>query len=248
MNDIFKLFKKRAQAGKSTNISDVIKDLPEKEQTEMMSDVGGKFDRTHKSYLSISKSGRLKSKKSQSSRALQEDLFLPASAVSIDISSNSYQSSSNPTAHNINNYHNHHNHHSNNLAKSTSAYEPLSMASSRLKPIIYDQNSDNADSRTSSTSSSFRSSCDESPQQLLPNRQMIPNQSNLNRMPARHTNTQGYYQPNQIVNNISNYNHISSSGSSNMNSYTNISNNNNSSNKNNISGSSNNNPIFKRYY
>ena len=53
MNDIFKLFKKRAQAGKSTNITDVIKDLNEKEQTEMMSDVG-KFDRSSKSYLSIS--------------------------------------------------------------------------------------------------------------------------------------------------------------------------------------------------
>ena len=36
MNDIFKLFKKRAQAGKGTNITDVIKDLNEKEQNEIM--------------------------------------------------------------------------------------------------------------------------------------------------------------------------------------------------------------------
>lgn len=134
MNDIFKLFKKRAQAGKSTNIQDVIKDLNEKEQSEMMSD--NKFDRNNKSYLSISKSGRLKSKKSQNSRALQEDLFTPTSAVSIDITSH-LSTTSNSTKYD----------------------------SSRLthKMPIYDQHSDNADSSTSSTSSSFRSSYDEIP-------------------------------------------------------------------------------------
>lgn len=168
MNDIFKLFKKRAQAGKSTNIQDVIKDLNEKEQTEIMSE--NKFDRTNKSYLSISKSGRLKSKKSQNSRALQDDLFAPATAVSIDISSSHVSSA-------------------NSNLKST--YE--SRLSSN-KPI-YDQNSDNADSRTSSTSSSFRSSYDDVPVQNL-------------RLPTRLTTQQGYYPTNAGL--ASNYNHSNS--------------------------------------
>lgn len=74
MNDIFKLFKKRAQSGKSTNITDVIKDLNENEKDEI-----GKFDRGNKSYLSISKSGRLKSKKAcqNNTRILNDDLFNP---------------------------------------------------------------------------------------------------------------------------------------------------------------------------
>lgn len=75
MNDIFKIFKKRAQAGKSTNIKDVIKDLNENEKNEI-----GKFDRGNKSYLSISKSGRLKSKKASAQsanahRMINEELF-----------------------------------------------------------------------------------------------------------------------------------------------------------------------------
>ncbi|CAF0719784.1 unnamed protein product [Brachionus calyciflorus] len=72
MNDIFKLFKKRAQSGKSTNITDVIKDLNDSEKDEI-----GKFDRGNKSYLSISKSGRLKSKKNKNSRIMNEDFFDP---------------------------------------------------------------------------------------------------------------------------------------------------------------------------
>lgn len=217
MNDIFKLFKKRAQAGKSTNITDVIKDLNEKEQTEMMSDVG-KFDRSSKSYLSISKSGRLKSKKSQNSRALQEDLFTPGSAVSIDITSHI---------------------HSNNLNKSS--YES---SHSRLKPIIYDQNSDNADSRASSTSSSFRSSFDEAPPPNL-------------RMPSRLV--QSYYnQPNNNIQNVSNgvinsnyqLNNANNNNYSNNNNNINInrinSSNTNKSNSSNITN--NNNNIFKRFY
>ena len=89
MNDIFKLFKKRAQAGKGTNITDVIKDLNEKEQDEIMgSDVGNKFDRANKSYISISKSGRLKSKKSQNNaRILNDELFSPSSSSSSSVSS-----------------------------------------------------------------------------------------------------------------------------------------------------------------
>jgi hypothetical protein len=87
MNDIFKLFKKRAQSGKGTNIQDVIKDLNENEQDEL-SDVG-KFDRANKSYLSISKSGRLKSKKSQNqSRVLNDDLFSPSNNLNINYQSN----------------------------------------------------------------------------------------------------------------------------------------------------------------
>ena len=85
MNDIFKLFKKRAQAGKGTNITDVIKDLNEKEQNEIMgSDVGNKFDRAKN--LSISKSGRLKSKKSQNGlRVLNDELFSPSSSSSSSV-------------------------------------------------------------------------------------------------------------------------------------------------------------------
>ena len=134
MNDIFKLFKKRAQSGKSTNITDVIKDLNEKEQNEILGAEGGRFDRANKSYLSISKSGRLKSKKSQSSRALQEDLFNPVSSKLAEIAS-----------------------------RENSASSPISkgiLKNSSTKPL-YDQNSDNADSRASSTSSSFRSSYEE---------------------------------------------------------------------------------------
>lgn len=107
MNDIFKLFKKRAQSGKSTNINDVIKDLNDSEKDEI-----GKFDRGNKSYLSISKSGRLKSKKTKNSRIMNEDFFNP--------SKNSDSNS--------------------------------------RKPNECDQHSDNFDSVTSSTSSSFRSS------------------------------------------------------------------------------------------
>jgi hypothetical protein len=211
MNDIFKLFKKRAQAGKSTNITDVIKDLNEKEQTEMMSDVG-KFDRSSKSYLSISKSGRLKSKKSQNSRALQEDLFTPGSAVSIDITSHI---------------------HSNNLNKSS--YES---AHSRLKPIIYDQNSDNADSRASSTSSSFRSSFDEAPPPNL-------------RMPSRLV--QSYYnQPNNNIQNVSNgvinSNYQLNNANNNYSNNRINSSNTNKSNSSNITINNNNNNIFKRFY
>lgn len=89
MNDIFKLFKKRAQSGKGTNIHDVIKDLNEKEQDEIMGSDVGKFDRANKSYLSISKSGRLKSKKSQNqSRVLNDDLFNPANNLNINFKSN----------------------------------------------------------------------------------------------------------------------------------------------------------------
>ena len=84
MNDIFKLFKKRSQSGKGTNIHDVIKDLNEKEQDEIMGSDVGKFDRANKSYLSISKSGRLKSKKSQNqSRVLNDDLFNPANNLRV---------------------------------------------------------------------------------------------------------------------------------------------------------------------
>lgn len=90
MNDIFKIFKKRAQAGKSTNIKDVIKDLSENEKDEI-----GKFDRGNKSYLSISKSGRLKSKKASAQsanahRILNEDLFKgPATNINNNVNLNS---------------------------------------------------------------------------------------------------------------------------------------------------------------
>jgi len=132
----------------------VIKDLNEKEQNEIIGAEGvGKFERGSKSYLSISKSGRLKSKKSTSSRALQDDLFNPVSSKLAEIAS---RDSNHSSALNsgitfrsgnalINkarpNTYDHHHHNS-----SSPVHKPL-----------YDQNSDNADSsRTSSTSSSFR--------------------------------------------------------------------------------------------
>ena len=83
MNDIFKLFKKRTQSGKTTVISDVIKDLNETEQNELVGGNGGsssRFDRGNKSYVSISKSGRVKSRKTQQAvRSLKEDMFSPTS-------------------------------------------------------------------------------------------------------------------------------------------------------------------------
>jgi hypothetical protein len=153
MNDIFKLFKKRAQAGKSTNLTDVIQDLNEKEKNEIMGTDGvGKFERGSKSYLSISKSGRLKSKKSQSSRALGDDLFNP---ISTKLSEIACRENNNLLNNNNNNCSNSHNGISRNPIKKP-VYDP------HPNMRTYDQNSDNADSsRTSSTSSSFRSSIEE---------------------------------------------------------------------------------------
>ena len=161
MNDIFKLFKKRAQSGKSTNITDVIKDLNEKEQNEILGAEGGRFDRANKSYLSISKSGRLKSKKSQSSRALQEDLFNPVSSKLAEIASRENNATTTPMSKGI-----------------------LKNSASNSKPL-YDQNSDNADSRASSTSSSFRSSYEELNRQEFINSKLPAHhayhQTNMNR-------------------------------------------------------------------
>lgn len=152
MNDIFKLFKKRAQSGKTTNITDVIKDLNEKEQNEIMgSDGVGKFERGSKSYLSISKSGRLKSKKSQSSRALQDDLFNPVSSKLAEIAAR--ENRENQLLNNMQ---------SNGISRNV------------MKKSVYDQNSDNADSsRTSSTSSSFRSSFEDIPKQGFSSKSQI---------------------------------------------------------------------------
>ncbi|RNA10591.1 hypothetical protein BpHYR1_044804 [Brachionus plicatilis] len=130
MNDIFKLFKKRAQSGKSTNITDVIKDLNESEKDEI-----GKFDRGNKSYLSISKSGRLKSKKTKNSRIMNDDFFNPGK----NIDSNNNFTKGRKSNHNE-----------------------------------CDQHSDNFDSVTSSTSSSFRSSMEEIDQNNT-NQQMMRN-------------------------------------------------------------------------
>jgi hypothetical protein len=77
MNDIFKIFKKKSQAGKTTCVLDIIKDLNEKEQEEIVA-ANRPFERANKSYLSISKSGRLKSKRAQhadTSRQLRHDMF-----------------------------------------------------------------------------------------------------------------------------------------------------------------------------
>lgn len=97
MNDIFKIFKKRAAAGKSTNIKDVIKDLSENEKDEI-----GKFDRGNKSYLSISKSGRLKSKKASAQsanahRVLNEDLFKGPLIVNNNNANNNSNGSNQPS-------------------------------------------------------------------------------------------------------------------------------------------------------
>lgn len=92
MNDIFKIFRKKQQAkeandGRAANktglksvcVLDMIKDLSPKEQDEIIEATSSRFDRASKSYLSISKSGRLKSKqhrdKASEARALKHDLF-----------------------------------------------------------------------------------------------------------------------------------------------------------------------------
>ncbi len=162
MNDIFKLFKKRAQSGKATNITDVIKDLNEKEQNEIIGAEGvGKFERGSKSYLSISKSGRLKSKKSTSSRALQDDLFNPVSSKLAEIASRENNQNHISNLNGGITYRN-------NIGISSKArpntydHHHVSSSQSPAHKPVYDQNSDNADSsRTSSTSSSFRSSIED---------------------------------------------------------------------------------------
>ena len=153
MNDIFKIFKKRAQSGKSTNLTDVIKDLNEKEQNEIMGSDVGPFDRGNRSYLSISKSGRLKSKKSHNaSRILNDDLFAPAPANSSSVAVmttasrqvTSFDSMVDCSPSKVN-----------EICGGEASKGGVSIT--RSKPL-YDQYSDNADS---STSSSFRSSLED---------------------------------------------------------------------------------------
>ena len=74
MNEIFKIFKKRSKAGKETRLEDVFKDLKEDEKREI-SNEGKNFERGSSAYLSISKSGRFRSKKLQSARILKDDIF-----------------------------------------------------------------------------------------------------------------------------------------------------------------------------
>jgi hypothetical protein len=224
MNDIFKLFKKRAQSGKSTNITDVIKDLNEKEQNEIIGSEVGRFERGNKSYLSISKSGRLKSKKSQSSRVLQEDLFNPVTSKLAEISmmennaNNNYNKNVNINM--SNSYNNNNN--NNNININSNRHLLLQKSSadqhSRTHPQkpIYDPNSDNADSRASSTSSSFRSSYEnilqQSPQQQF--HKELNSKSQITKKPvASSTSANNYYQINNtnrniLINNNSNNNNI----------------------------------------
>lgn len=186
MNDIFKLFKKRAQSGKTTNITDVIKDLNEKEQNEIMgSDGVGKFERGSKSYLSISKSGRLKSKKSQSSRALQDDLFNPVSSKLAEIAAR--ENRENQLLNNIQ---------SNGINRNV------------IKKSVYDQNSDNADSsRTSSTSSSFRSSFEDIPKQGFNSKSQIikkqmPNSNSYQQSGSNYYQQSSHYHQTSLNRNI----------------------------------------------
>jgi hypothetical protein len=75
MNDIFKFFRKKAQSSpkKGITVLEIIKDLSEKEQDEIME--SNRFERGQKSYLSISKSGRMKSKRAHHTNNRAQDLF-----------------------------------------------------------------------------------------------------------------------------------------------------------------------------
>jgi hypothetical protein len=151
MNDIFKIFKKRAQAGKGTNIADVIKGLNEKEQNEIIGSDVGRFERGSKSYLSISKSGRVKSKKTQkSSRILNEEFFNPTS-----------------------------NHNSEIIMGRNSNYSNDGNSANRSK-TVYDQYSDNVDSSaTSSFLSSLEDLSDRDKQRYLKKKEITHTSHNI---------------------------------------------------------------------
>jgi hypothetical protein len=70
MNDIFKFFKKRSN--KDKNINDIINEYNENDIESGQTN----FDRASRSYVSMSKSGRLKAKKSHQ-RVLKDDIFQP---------------------------------------------------------------------------------------------------------------------------------------------------------------------------
>ncbi len=70
MNDIFKFFKKRSN--KDKNINDILNEYNENEVDQNQTN----FDRASRSYVSMSKSGRLKAKKSNQ-RGLKDDIFQP---------------------------------------------------------------------------------------------------------------------------------------------------------------------------
>lgn len=206
MNDIFKMFKKRSQQGKSTNITDVIKDLNESEQNEIMnhdSSKGGgggggnRFDRSNKSYLSISKSGRLKSKKStqaQSSRILNEELFAkPATTDSNNggisrpsikgtalIASKVFSSATDSKSNCNNSYYSHSRNNFN--ISSNHHYHPTSSSSS----------SSDSNSNSTSNSSSFRSSLEDI--DAIVDEINFSAASSIHRSPSNSPLTQSQYQ------------------------------------------------------
>lgn len=83
MNELFRKFKKKYGSSNKTNnaqqnqpatLADLLKEVSEKDDKEL-NDTYGHFDRNNRSYLSISKSGRIKSRNSYQSRSLKDDIF-----------------------------------------------------------------------------------------------------------------------------------------------------------------------------
>ena len=157
MNEIFKLFKKRSQSGKTANLTEILQEFNDK-------DNASNFDRSNQKYISISKSGRVKSKKShQTNRVLKEELFQPAQQPQQQQQAHSSNASSstlpqknipiqNQTVSTGNSSHYNknplqYNHY--NFNQSTNRHNTTK------QQTLYDQHSDNADSsRTSSASQS----------------------------------------------------------------------------------------------
>ena len=157
MNDIFKLFKKRSQSGK-TNLNEMLQEFNDKDTAQ---NNASNFDRSNQKYISISKSGRVKSKKSHhTNRVLKEELFQPSqqqqqqqqttqqqvqSTASSSMTTKNTPNqnttiSAGTTPHYKNNHYN---------------FNPTVNRYNTKQQNVYDQHSDNADSsRTSSASQS----------------------------------------------------------------------------------------------
>jgi hypothetical protein len=162
MNDIFKLFKKRSQSGKTANLNEILQEFNDKDLQNNASN----FDRSNQKYISISKSGRVKSKKSHhTNRVLKEELFEPnqqqqtlnqqaqlvsqqpqqpaASVNTKNIPTQNSTISAGTSANYKSSAYNHYN------------FNPTVNRYNTKQQNVYDQHSDNADSsRTSSASQS----------------------------------------------------------------------------------------------
>jgi hypothetical protein len=105
MNELFRKFKKKygssnksnnAQQNQPPTLADLLKEVSEKDDKEL-NDTYGHFDRNSRSYLSISKSGRIKSRNSYQNRTLKDDIFTSPSDSNLTTTSNRQTLSSNNT-------------------------------------------------------------------------------------------------------------------------------------------------------